>query len=159
MTTTRPLITAGVTLGIGMGGFVDGIVFHQLLQVHNMVSAKRPPDTVVNLEINMVWDGLFHCLTWLATAAGIWLLWRAMKRSDVPRQGRTLAGAMIMGWGAFNLTEGVIDHHVLHVHHVVERLGPSVWDWVFLGSGAALMVAGFGLVRMDRVRAPEPGAR
>jgi uncharacterized membrane protein len=36
----RPLIAAGTALGIGMGGFVDGIVLHQLLQVHNMLSAK-----------------------------------------------------------------------------------------------------------------------
>ena len=56
----RPLIAAGTLLGIGMGGFVDGILFHQILQVHNMLSAKYPPTTLVNAEINMVWDGLFH---------------------------------------------------------------------------------------------------
>lgn len=42
MSTRRPLIAAGVALGIGLGGFVDGIVLHQLLQVHNMLSAKFP---------------------------------------------------------------------------------------------------------------------
>ena len=41
-TNRRPLIAAGTLLGIGMGGFVDGIVFHQLLQIHNMLSAKYP---------------------------------------------------------------------------------------------------------------------
>ena len=35
---TRPLVTAGTVLGIGMGGFVDGILFHQILQLHNMLS-------------------------------------------------------------------------------------------------------------------------
>jgi len=40
--TRRPLIAAGTALGIGMGGFVDGIVLHQLMQVHNMLSAKYP---------------------------------------------------------------------------------------------------------------------
>ena len=29
----RPLLAAGALLGIGMGGFVDGILFHQILQI------------------------------------------------------------------------------------------------------------------------------
>jgi uncharacterized membrane protein len=144
-----------MTLGIGMGGFVDGILFHQILQIHNMLSARRPPDTLVNVEINMVWDGLFHALTWAVTAAGIWMLWRAVQRPDVPRLGRTLFGAMVMGWGAFNLVEGVIDHHILHVHHVVERLGVSIWDWVFLGSGVLFIAVGWLIMRTDGA----PGSR
>src|SRR5215207_4742671 len=114
----RPLISAGVLLGVGMGGFVDGIVFHQLLQLHNMLSAKRPPNNVVNLEVNMVWDGLFHTFTWLMTAAGLCLLFRAGRRRDVPWSGRVLICSMLGGWGLFNLVEGVINHHLLQVHHV-----------------------------------------
>lgn len=148
----RPLVSAGMALGVGMGGFVDGIVFHQLLQVHNMLSARRPPTSVVNLEVNMFWDGLFHAFTWLATAAGIALLFRAGRRADVPWSGRVLVGAMLAGWGTFNLVEGVIDHHVLHVHHVVDRLGVSVWDWAFLGSGVVLIIVGVAMIRGDSGR-------
>jgi uncharacterized membrane protein len=136
-TTRRPLIAAGTLLGIGLGGFVDGIVLHQLLQVHNMLSARRAKDSIVNIEINMFWDGVFHAFTWMMTAAGVLMLWRAVQRNDVRRSGRTLIGAMIFGWGLFNLVEGVIDHHVLHLHHVVERLGVSIFDWIFLGVGGA----------------------
>ena len=150
----RPLISAGTLLGIGMGGFVDGIVLHQILQVHNMLSAKRPPTTLVNMEINMVWDGLFHAFTWLMTALGLWLLWRAVNRPDVPRSGRTLVGAMVFGWGLFNLVEGIIDHHVLHIHHVVERLGVSLWDWLFLGLGGVGLIL-LGLFIMNTAR-PAP---
>jgi uncharacterized membrane protein len=62
----RPLIAAGTLLGVGMGGFVDGILFHQILQLHNMLSAKYPragvavATALVNVEVNMFWDGLFH---------------------------------------------------------------------------------------------------
>lgn len=157
--TRRPLIAAGLMIGIGMGGFVDGILFHQILQIHNMVSARRPPETLVNVEINMVWDGLFHAFTWLVTALGIWMLWRALRRADVPRLGRTLFGSMLKGWGAFNLVEGIINHHILHVHHVVERLGVSVWDWVFLGSGVVLLLLGYALIRADGRRVDRPGAQ
>ena len=69
-TNRRPLIAAATMLGIGLGGFVDGIVFHQLLQVHNMLSGAdyypktslAPEVVVVNMEINMFWDGLFVSL-------------------------------------------------------------------------------------------------
>ena len=146
----RPLISAGTLLGVGMGGFVDGIVFHQLLQTHSMLSARRPRDSVVNMEINMFWDGLFHAFTWTTTAAGLALLFRAGRRADVPWSGRTLFGSMLVGWGLFNLVEGVIDHHILHVHHVVERLGVSAWDWAFLGSGVVFLLAGWALIRSAR---------
>ena len=144
----RPLISAGMLLGIGMGGFVDGIVLHQMLQVHNMLSARRPKDSIVNMEINMFWDGLFHAFTWMMTALGLWLLWKAVRRRDVPLSGKTLFGAMVFGWGLFNLVEGIIDHHVLHLHHVVERLGVSIWDWLFLGiGGVGFIIVGTALIR------------
>ena len=30
----------GILLGIGLGGFVDGIVLHQILQWHHMLSSE-----------------------------------------------------------------------------------------------------------------------
>jgi uncharacterized membrane protein len=153
--TRRPLISAGLLLGVGLGGFVDGIVLHQILQLHNMLSAKLPPTSVVNLEVNMVWDGLFHAFTWITTALGVYLLFRAGHRRDVLWSGRILLGAMIAGWGLFNFVEGLIDHHILQVHHVVERLGLSVWDWAFLGSGIVLMAAGAWMIRSDPPRRPD----
>jgi uncharacterized membrane protein len=143
----KPFLLAGTLLGIGLGGFVDGILFHQILQIHNMLSARRPPDSVVNIEINMVWDGLFHAFTWAITLAGVVLLYRAGRGGRRFWDGRALAGAMLFGWGLFNLVEGVVNHHVLHTHHVVERLGVSVYDWLFLGSGVLLMAVGVVMVR------------
>lgn len=155
----RRLIGAGVVLGVGMGAFIDGILFHQLLQIHNMISARRPPQTVENIEINMVWDGLFHALAWFVTLAGIALLFRAGRFPERPWDSRTLAGSMLVGWGLFNLVEGVINHHVLHLHHVVERYGLSPFDWAFLGFGVALVAAGVWLIASARRRtAPAPRA-
>jgi uncharacterized membrane protein len=152
----RPLIAAGTLLGIGMGGFVDGILFHQILQLHNMLSARRPVVNLVNSEINMFWDGLFHAMTWTMTALGIALLWRAGQRPEVPWSTRTFVGSLAFGWGLFNLVEGVIDHHLLHVHHVVEALGASVWDYVFLASGLVMIALGVALIRTDRHAATRP---
>src|SRR5437868_5529675 len=97
----KPLLASGVLMGIGMGGFVDGILFHQIFQLHSMLSAKLPQTTVVNIEISMVWDGLFHAFTWLTTAVSILMLWNAMKRPEVPWSGKALIGAQLAGWGIF----------------------------------------------------------
>ena len=150
--TLRPLVTAGLVIGIGMGGFVDGILFHQILQIHNMLSARVPTDTLVGAKVNMVWDGLFDAFDWFATGLGVVLLWRALRPPDAARSGRALAGACVAGWGVFNLVEGTIDHHLLEVHHVYERAGSSFWDWLFLLFGAALLATGWLMVR-DEARA------
>lgn len=155
----RPLIAAAVLLGVGMGGFVDGILFHQLLQWHNMLSAVVPPrDSVVNMEVNMFWDGLFHAFTWMMTALGLALLWRAGLRPDVPRCTRTFVGALALGWGLFNLVEGVLDHHVLHVHHVTETPTHLAWDLGFLGFGLALLFVGMVLIGRGGPRLSRPFA-
>lgn len=149
-TTRRPLIAAGTLLGIGMGGFVDGILFHQLLQVHSMLSARVPRNTVAGLEINMFWDGLFHAFTWVMTALGLALLWKAVQRRDVPLSTKTLVGSLALGWGLFNLVEGGIDHHLLHVHHVTETDSHLMWDLAFLTSGLVLIGAGLSTISAGR---------
>ena len=157
----RPLVAAGTLLGIGMGGFVDGISLHQILQWHNMLSSRLPPTTLVNAEINMFWDGLFHALTWTMTALGLALLWRAGGRADVPWSTRTFVGSLFLGWGVFNFVEGVIDHQILGIHHV--KPGPNVlaWDMGFLASGLVMMAVAWWLIAKDdsRTWAPRGGAR
>ena len=146
-TNRKPLVTAGTFMGIGLGGFLDGITLHQLLQTHNMLSAVRPKDSIANMEINMFWDGLFHALTWTMTVIGLWLLWKAGARRDVPWSGKTFVGALFLGWGLFNLVEGIIDHHILNIHHVIERYGQSGYDYAFLLSGVIMIVGGIMAIR------------
>jgi uncharacterized membrane protein len=146
--THRPIITAGLLLGAGMGGFVDGIVLHQILQWHNLLSARLPPDTLVNAKINMFWDGVFHAGVWMLTAVGLLNLWRAGNRADVAWSGRTFGGALLAGWGVFNLVEGLIDHQILGLHHVHEYTAQKgVFDGAFLAFGALLLLVGWSLIR------------
>ncbi len=132
-----------------MGGFTDGILFHQILQLHSMLSAKMPQDTIVNIKTSMVWDGLFHALTWITTAISIKLLWQTGRNKDVPWCGQTFSGSLFLGWGIFNLVEGIIDHHILSIHHVVERLGLSVYDYIFLASGIIFIIIGLYYIRLN----------
>jgi len=145
-----PLIAAGTLLGIGLGGFLDGIVMHQLLQWHNMMSSKVVPTDLVAMKYNMVWDGLFHALTWVVTAVGLGLLWRAGKRSDVPWSTRTFAGSLPLGWGLFNLVEGLVNHQILGLHHVHPGDNQLAWDIGFLLSGALLIAIGWAAIHSGR---------
>ncbi len=143
----RPLITAGILLGTGLGGFVDGIVLHQLLQWHHMLSSIRPIKTVSDLELNMVWDGLFEASTWVITVIGLVLLWRAGERDEVPWSSKTFVGSLLVGAGAFNLVEGLIDHQILGIHHVKPGPNELIWDLGFLASGVVLALVGLILLR------------
>ncbi|HVG26464.1 MAG TPA: DUF2243 domain-containing protein [Acidobacteriaceae bacterium] len=149
---TRPLVTAGTLLGIGMGGFVDGILFHQILQLHNMLSNRVLRDTLVHEQINMFWDGLFHAFTWTCVALGLLLLWQAVKRPGAILSGRALSGAMALGWGLFNLIEGLMDHQILQLHHVYQNGNHLLWDLVFLASGPLLIALGLLLIRQGFTR-------
>lgn len=149
-TRVGPLVLAGILLGIGMGGFLDGIALHQILQWHNMLASVVPTTDLIGMKVNMFWDGLFHALTWITTAAGITLLFRAGRTPDVPWSGRVLAGAMLAGWGLFNFVEGVIDHHLLGLHHVRPGENELAWDLAFLASGIVFMLAGWALARSRR---------
>jgi uncharacterized membrane protein len=132
----------GIILGLGLGGFVDGILLHQIAHWHNMGSAKIPPVTISAIQQNMMWDGWFHAAVWAATVAGVFLLLRDARRGVPLPDGRMLAGQMILGWGAFNLIEGIIDHHILQLHHVRDLpVHVPLYDWLFLGIGGVAFIA------------------
>jgi uncharacterized membrane protein len=128
-------------------------VLHQVLQWHHLLSSHTPPSSVANLQLNTLADGLFHVFAWVCTLLGVVLLWGAARAGAAPGWPR-LAGGMLAGWGGFNLAEGVIDHHVLQIHHV--RPGPQeLWyDVGFLVWGAVMLVAGLFLLRSERTKAP-----
>lgn len=146
----RPLATPALLLGIGLGGFVDGILLHQILQWHNMLSSVTPPTDLIAMKYNMVWDGLFHAATWLVTFVGVVLLFRAGRRDDVVWSGRIFGGMLLAGWGLFNFVEGILDHFVLGLHHVHPGANQLAWDIGFVAiGGIGFMLAGFLISRSE----------
>ncbi len=146
--------SAGIFLGLGLGGFFDGIVLHQLLQWHHMLSsAGYPINSLGNLEINTFWDGLFHASTYIFVIVGLAILWRAAHRTHIAWSSKMLTGSILMGFGIFNLVEGVIDHHLLKIHHVNETAPAAqwiYWDAGFLVWGAVMLLGGWALLRAGR---------
>ena len=147
-----PVVSSGILLGVGMGGFVDGILLHQILQWHNMLSSRVPPLDLVSMKYNMVWDGLFHAFTWMVTAIGLALLWRAGAQRETAWSTRTFVGALALGWGLFNVIEGFIDHELLGLHHVHGAVNQVAWDVGFLLFGALLIIVGGALIRRPHER-------
>ena len=138
----------GLLYGVGLGGFVDGIVLHQLLQWHHMVSDTESVTTVAGLEANTLADGFFHLATWLVVVAASLTTLRDWRAGRLAPSWTFHLGGLLAGWGLFNLVEGVVDHLVLGVHHVRDDLGgPLSWDLGFLAFGAVLVVVGVLLQR------------
>lgn len=123
-----PLLTASLIIGMGVGGFIDGIVFHQILQWHEMLSNQIPPDTLLRKSVNMFWDGIFHAFCLLVVLTGIVLLWKAGRTKNADLSSNVLLGGLLGGWAAFNVVEGVIDHHILELHNVRE-VADEHWVW------------------------------
>ena len=143
----------GILLGIGLGGFVDGILLHQILQWHHLLTSEGsyPKTTVAGLEANTLADGLFHAATWVTVLAGIWVLWRRTENWRWALSGQAFIGWMLVGWGLFNVIEGVVNHNLLGLHHVREGAGinETAWDLGFLAFGALLVVGGWLLTGSD----------
>jgi uncharacterized membrane protein len=146
---------AGILFGLGLGGFFDGIVLHQLLQWHHMVSTWYPITSLANLKLNTRWDGIFHSLTYFFVLGGLVVLWRQGHLQHRRWRTASWVGSIILGWGLFNTVEGVVDHLVLGVHHVNETVPTAerwAWDLGFLLWGVAMVVIGWYVSR-PRARA------
>jgi uncharacterized membrane protein len=115
-----------------------------------------PPTTLAGLEANVLADGLFHVLTWLFVLGGSITAIVAWRRGRLAPNWSFHFGLVLVGWGIFDLVEGLINHQLLGVHHVRDDLdGPLSWDIAFLIFGAVLVIGGSllhrrGLAALDR---------
>jgi uncharacterized membrane protein len=143
----QPLMTAGAVLGFGAGGFFDGILLHQLLQWHHLVSERVPATTLEGLQLNTLWDGIFHSAMYVIVVVGLVLTWRAVVRHDVPASPRVLFGAALLGMGIFHVFDSIVNHWLLGIHHI--RSGPDwlVYDLAFFALGLVFMAGGWALSR------------
>ena len=153
--TATPAAAPAFLFGMGVGGFVDGIVLHQLLQWHHMLSHTEDGNTktVAGLELNTLADGLFHSAMWVLVVAAAVLSIRAGRRGRLSVSWRFHTGLALAGWGVFNVVEGLVNHQLLGIHHVRDDLGgPLAWDLGFLGLSVVLTAVGWFLYRNGRPR-------
>jgi uncharacterized membrane protein len=141
-----PTLGWTILLGFGLGGFFDGIILHQVLQWHHLLSLWNEAG---DLSWHVLWDGIFHVLMYGITALALWGLWRA----GVPRGWRFLAGFLI-GFGIWNVVDLVVFHWLLEVHHIrVDAAEPLLYDlgW-FAVFGLVPLGIGWAMLQKDRLR-------
>ena len=144
--------SGALMLGIGLGALADGIVFHELLQWHSMLSSAIVQDSVTAMRVSMAADGMFHAVAWTIVAAGVAAMWSAYGRPGTLPTRAAFAGWLILGWGWFNLIEGIVNHHFLALHHV--RDFPEhvpAYDWAFL------LVGGLGFIALGTLLTRKKG--
>jgi uncharacterized membrane protein len=152
-TAQKPSALPSLLYGLGLGGFVDGIVLHQILQWHHMVSSvdDYPMTSLAGLEVNTLADGFFHVATWVLVVVASTLMLVEWRRGRVAPSWSFHVGLLLAGWGIFNFVEGLVNHQLLGVHHVRDDLGaPLAWDLGFLASGVLLVLVGWALHRHGR---------
>lgn len=145
----RLFVAGALVFGFGLGGLADGIVLHQVLQWHNLVSSRVPRDSQAALETNLFWDGVFHLSTTVVLVAGVVLLWRGWEQRDRATGNlAALGGLALIGWGAFHVVDQLVFHELLGLHDIREGVAdPALYNWGFFTVGLLLAAAGWWLLR------------
>ena len=137
----------GIVLGFALGGFFDGILLHQILQWHHLLSLVPG---LQDMRLQVLWDGYFHALMYAIAAVGLWGLWRA-HRDVGGGWGSQLLGALLVGFGIWHVVDGLLSHWVLGIHRIkLDSSNPLLWDllWLVVFGVLALLV-GMWLVRRE----------
>jgi uncharacterized membrane protein len=138
----------GVVLGFALGGFFDGILVHQILQWHHLLSLVPG---MMDLRTQVLWDGYFHALMYVIAVVGLWGLWRS--RASTPeaegRHGRLLVGAALIGFGIWHVVDSVLSHWLLRIHRIkLDSPNPLMWDLMwFAAFGLVPLIMGMLLLR------------
>jgi len=145
LTTTAPdrprSLLSGVLVGVGIAGFVDETVFHQLLHWHHFYDRSTP-------EAGLVSDGLFHTFSWVAVVAGLFLF-ADLRRRDSWVRPRWLGG-LLVGLGGFQLYDGTVQHKLLQLHQIRYGVDITPYDIVWNVVALALVVAGVAVLARSR---------
>lgn len=130
---------SGYLLGFALGGFFDGILLHQILQWHHLLSAINGSD----IRFQVAADGYFHALMYVIAAVGLWMLWASGREADRPA-GRLLMATILTGFGVWHITDGILSHWVLGIHRIrMNSENLLFWDLLwFVVFGVVPFVAG-----------------
>ncbi|HKO88399.1 MAG TPA: DUF2243 domain-containing protein [Burkholderiales bacterium] len=156
---TRSFDWGAYALGIALGGFFDGILLHQLLQWHHLLSAV---DTGIfsDLRGQVLADGLFHALMYLVAVGALWALLRTRAQMAQPSANRRLTAGLLIGFGIWHVLDAVLSHWLLGIHRIrVDVANPLPWDiaWVLV-FGLVPIVIGLSMRKRAESTPPDHGA-
>jgi uncharacterized membrane protein len=138
---------SGILIGVGVAGFIDETVFHQLLHWHHFYDKSTA-------TVGLVSDGYFHAGSWLSIVAGIFLFADLQRRHvTVPKQ--VWAGALL-GWGGFQVYDGLFQHKVFGLHQIRYGVDILPYDLVWNIGGAVGILLGIVLLFRPARSVTEP---
>ncbi|WP_230531420.1 DUF2243 domain-containing protein [Microvirga roseola] len=135
---------SGYCLGFALGGFFDGILLHQILQWHHLLSAINSDD----VRFQVAADGYFHAAMYVIAGLGLWML--AISRHVSPR---LLAACILIGFGAWHVADSFLSHWLLGIHRIrMDSGNPLFWDllWFAVFGLAPWLLGWLMLRRIDR---------
>jgi len=139
----RTLARAGFILGVALGGFFDGILLHQVLQWHHLLSLVEG-EALRDIRNQILADGAFHVAMYGVAAAGLWLLWRGRAGFAGSGSDLRLLGSAVLGFSVWQFADVVLFHWILGIHRIrVDVSNPLVWDigWMMVFGVPALILA------------------
>lgn len=144
-------LLSGILFGLGLVGFIDEAVFHQLLHWHHFYDKSTT-------NIGLVSDGLFHTFSWFSTI-GSSFLFADLRRRNAFWFTRWFGG-VLLGGGAFQLYDGTVQHKILKLHQIRYVDNVIIYDWIWNIIALVMVVVGIVLVirtRSDlKVRGAQP---
>jgi uncharacterized membrane protein len=144
----RSLLT-GAMIGTAVMAAVDTIVFHQLLDWHHFYDRATP-------ELSLLSDGLLQTAYLVLLVAGFFWFADLRRRRALGR--RSAWAGVLLGLGAFQLFDGIVDHKLLKVHQIRYGVDLLAYDLAWDGAAVALLIAGGVLARRSRDEGRTPSA-
>ncbi|WP_334189094.1 DUF2243 domain-containing protein [Noviherbaspirillum sp.] len=137
----------GYLTGFALGGFFDGILLHQILQWHHLLSGvDREPFT--DLRMQILADGLFHAGMYVIALIGIWMLMRARAWLGRNGSGRLLIANALIGFGAWHVVDALLSHWLTGIHRIrMDSPNPLFWDLLWFAVFGVLFIAAGILLR------------
>lgn len=145
---SRAFHWSGFLLGFALGGFFDGILLHQVLQWHHLLSGLQG-EPFDDIRVQILADGLFHLKAYAIALIGLVLLWRTRDEFARPPAGRMLMAATLIGFGVWHVIDAILSHWILGIHRIrMDAENVLLWDlaWFFV-FGIAFIAAGWWLGR------------
>lgn len=139
----RRAIAGYAMIGFALGGFFDGILLHQILQWHHLLSAIDGP-AAGDLRFQMVADGVFHLAMYVIALIGTGLLVAARRARSPGLSLRRMAALVLAGFGCWHCVDALLVHWALGLHHIrMDATQPILWDigWLVVFGGLPLVAA------------------
>jgi uncharacterized membrane protein len=149
---------AAFLLGLGFGGFFDGILLHQILQWHHLLSAIEQ-GALADLRAQILADGLFHALMYLIAAVGLVKLVRARGELAMNGAAAVLLAGFLVGFGTWHIVDAVLSHWLTGIHRVrMDADNPLFWDLLWLVVFGLVPLAAAWVLRQRSGTPGGPGA-